>query len=501
MNDFYLMTFSELIGLFQGLELAAMLRMSLRWVPYLFTTAGGLIILVTSFRHDWSNLTRYLSLFLYAFWSLLLIGLFWPEAPPFHRLGTVAVAPSQLISYPASQDALVQTVTAEDTGQVNTTPVVMPKPFMTILGALIDTPLGIARRLNPLAHQSFRRMQSLSWYLGLDLPADVSRALEDWIQGCFKPVMTTDQEFQESITSRDLLPWGDTPIARALATRETVPGASTSGRYLRTNRPLGLFFLANPDSPKAVRCDVYLQAVQMDVQRWLFETKSPAGVPLSQVFQEDFQRDVGQQAQWLVLREMTKLIGRPAPVPSLGGAYAGLTGAQAVGGAVGGAISGAVNPRSTSLVGGIVGLFGSVSGQFADIVRAITFAVGLAMVFIYSAPEIFGTALMVLVALFPVAVCYMLVPFAGFKPLFHYFLALLFVCASPLWFALIDLRMRSAMDTAPQSADPLMTLLNWAPAMVLGARAVVIGIPVVFAMGGAILFFSLRSAVQGLRSH
>jgi hypothetical protein len=500
MIDYYVMSFPEMIGLFQGLELQAMLRTWLPYLPYLFLVVGALIL--TTRASTQGTVWAWVRLGLYVFWGFLLIALFWPEVSPFGR--AKLLSPSQIASYPASQDPQAQMVTAGDTQEVSNRPVLETPGFKLILGYLIDTPLGFARALNPNTHQVFRPMQSIAWYLGLELTAEVTRSLDDWIQGCYKPVMTTDQEFQDAITSKDLMPWGEGPVARALATRQTVPGSSTGGRYLRTTRPLGTLFLANPDSPSTVRCDVYLRAVELDVQRWLFETKSPAGAPLSQVFQEDFGRTVDEQAKWLIYRDILKLIDRPSIVPGLGGIYAGLSSGNSLRGAVTGAVTGAIGGAAYggygagagALVGGLIGFWNAGQGQFADVLRTITWTVGMAMVFIWSAPEIFGTALLILIGLFPIPFLFMLTPFAGFKSVFMYFLTLLYVCCSPLWFALIDLRMRAAMATAPQSQDAMLGLLNWAPQQAAGARAVVVGLFVVSVVGG-IMFFSLARGVAG----
>lgn len=496
------MTLPETIGLYQGLTLQMMLRLSaLRWVPYLVTVIGGLIILTRRGKAG-SPLavmegSTYVALGLYAAWVLLLLALFWPEASRFgrgHRLDSTQVA-----SYVASQDAQATIQTAADTQEVSTEPVLETPGFRLMLKFLIDTPLSLARSLNPATHQAFRPLESMSWYLGLSLTAEASRSLTDWVEGCYKPVMTTDQEFQDAITSRDLLPWGDGPVAQALATRDTIPGAATGGRYLRTARPLGTLFLANPDSPRTVRCNIYLRAVELDVQRWLFETRSPNGTPLSQVFYEDFGRTVEEQAHWLIYRDILVALGRPAPVPSLTGTYGALTGVTLLGGA----LQGAARQTSGGILGGLWGaLMGSANAglnQFSQIVSALTWAVSLAMWFLYWAPSIFGQALMLLVGLFPIALLYMLVPYAGFRPLLMYFLALLYVCCSPLWFALVDLWARAMSATAPQSADPLVALFNWAPQQVYAAQAIVTGLVLVFSLGAAILFFSTRALVSLLR--
>jgi hypothetical protein len=432
--------------------------------------------------------------------SSLLCIFFWPEATQFGNERTV-LEPTQVASYAASQDPNAPIVTAAQAGEEATTPVIETHGFRLVLGLLTDWPLRIARQLNRQTHRTFSSMIGMSWLLGLELTGEANRALADWVEGCWKPSMLEDQEFQDAVTAAELLPWGDTPAARALATRETIPGAQTGRGYFRTQSPLGLAFLSNPGSGPGVRCDVYLAQLQMAVERWLFLEKSPAGVPLSQVFQEDLGRPVEWQARFLIYREALRHLGRPSPAPSLAGSYAGLAGAQVVTGATSGAL-GAVS-QSRSSRGGLWGaVFGAGQGamnQFESMLSTVTWTVGLAMWFIYWSPFIFGIALQQMIGLFPVILCYGFIPGQPLRALVTYCVALAYICCGPLWLAMVDLASRWAATLAPQSEDALLSLFNWAPAQVYSTVAVVVGLFVVHVIGAGILFVSGRAMVGFLR--
>jgi hypothetical protein len=343
-------------------------------------------------------------------------------------------------------------------------------------------------------------MVSMSWLLDLQLPAEVTRALTDWVEGCLKPAMQTDVEFQQAIGAAELMPWGNTPVAQALASRDVLPGAQTGGGYFRTPGPLGLTFLANPNSPQRVRCDVYLSAVEMETQRALFTNRSPAGTPLSQVFQEDLGKNVQWQARFLVYQAMLDALGRPSPAPSLSGAYAALTAANTVPAVVNGAVKGARGGLWTSVLQGLFGAGGAVGNQLQAAVDKLTTVVGFAMLFIAWSPWMFGFALLMLAGFFPVAVLYALVPGAPLRPLILYTLALLYAASSSLWFALVDLWARSAAAHAPQAQDAIISLFNWAPAMTWAAIVTIIGLGLVWTLGAAILFMSARGLVSTLRA-
>jgi hypothetical protein len=431
---------------------------------------------------------------LYLGTSLLLCILFWPEATRFGRVSSVSA--DQIASYAASQDPAATIVTAAEAGQGNAAPVAETPGFRLILGALTDIPLSLARRLNQQTHRPFSPIVSMSWFLGLDMTTDITRSLADWVEACWKPSMLQDQEFQDAITARDLLPWGDTPVARALATREAVPGAMTGGGYFRTPSPLGLSFLSNPGSGSAVRCNIYLRNVQMDVESWLFQEPSPAGIPLSQIFHEDLGLTVAEQAQFLIYREALRALGRPSPAPSLGGAYATLSAAHAATGALG-----ATGTKRGGLLGALIGGGQAALNQFDGILQSLLWAVGLAMWFIYWSPFIYGYAWIVLVGLGPVsALAYMLIPYRPFQPLIIYFSGLFYLACSPLWFAIIDLMARAAAMLAPQTQDAILSTLNWAPAQSYSVVVTVIGLAVVQPLGAAIIFLSGRALVSWWRT-
>lgn len=498
---YYVLSLPEASGLYLGLALQAMIRGSslAHYVPYLLITVGVLRLLsAQQLRPTPALAPLLLSVGTYVAISFSICVLFWPESMPVFGRGS-PLAASQVGSAAASHDGAATVVTAADTGAMPLEGTMETPGFRLILGAITDTPLAFARALNPASLRPFSPIVSQAWLLGLDLTADVNRALADWVEGCWKPSMAQDLEFQQAITSQDLLPWGTTPVAQALASRETVPGSMTGGGYFRTPSPLGLTFLDTPGSPKTVRCDVYLAAVEFDVQRWLCASKSPAGVPLCQIFEEDLHRSVEEQARFLVYREALKALGRPAPAPSLAGAYAGLSAAQTGAGALGG-ILGSVGQTRGGLLGSLFGGAGAAVNQFERTVQTLLLAVGFAMWFVYWSPFIFGTALQVLIGLFPVVICYALIPGHQFKPLVVYFLALLYVCCSPLWFALVELAARTAMALAPQAKDALLSTLNWAPGQIYGAVATVTGLVIVFALGAGILFLSARGMIGALRA-
>jgi hypothetical protein len=486
--DYFVLTLPEASSLYLGLALQTLLRQSsLRHLPFL-------LVLGSTFLLFWRGAGRpppLKEVAGYLITSLILCILFWSDPLPFGRSLTSPLAGTQIASFVASQDVDAEIKTAEETGDV---PALMQNRavetvgFRLLLKPITETPLALARAINTQIHRPFSIIQPMAWLLGLDLTADVTRALADWVEGCYRPSMLTDREFQEAITAEQLLPWGTSPLAQALATREVVPGAMTGKGYFRTNNgPLGVIFLQGSTPTPAVRCDVYLSAVELEVQRWLFETTSPAGTPLIQVFSEDLGLDPTQQGRFLVYREILKAMGNPAPATSLMGAYATLSAANAGIGAVGGLFS-----MRGPLLGALVGAGASTGMQFERAIQWMLWWVGIAAWLVFWAPFILGMLLLVLVGFFPFAFLWALIPGTQFRPLAIYFLALLWACSSPLWFAIIDLAARSAASLAPQADDAILRTLNWAPAQAYSVIVTVIGILLVPLIMGSLFFVSFR---------
>jgi hypothetical protein len=345
-----------------------------------------------------------------------------------------------------------------------------------LLRALTETPLALARTINSQAHRTFSSLMPMSWLLGVALTADVTLALEDWVKNCYVPVLTTTMEGREGRTMEELLPWGNTPLRRGLATREVPPGAHTGIAWLQGSRPTA-----------TVRCDLYLEATEFRVQSWLYELKSPRGTPLREVFQEELGIDTQQQARFLIYREMLRAGGPAVPPPSLTGTYATLRGLGALGAAVGQAPQG---PKRAGLAG--------LSSEFARTVDGLTWLVGWGVFLTWWGPYIVGLANLVLVGLFPVVMLWALIPSTQFQPLAHYFVALLFTSSMPLWWALIDVAARLAGTHAPQSQDLLTGILGNGLAQFTWSTAITaLGILLIPVVTG-ILMFSVFRAVGSL---
>jgi len=426
-----------------GLAIQALVRSSpLRIAPRVLVLVWTLVLL-------WRAQGRpggYRAVVGYVGTCLVLCILFWPEAVSFGRgIGRTTDA-TQVASYAASQDPGAEVITAQDTGQVPDTlrnPTLVAPGFRLLLRPITETPLALARTINSQVHRTFASLMPMQWLLGIDLTADVTSAVADWVHSCYLPVQTGTMEGQEGRTIDELLPWGDTPMRRGLATREVVPGAQT-----------GITWLRGPNTGNTVRCDTYLDAVEFRTQAWLFELKSPRGTPLLEVFQQELGLDAQQQARFLVYREMLRAAGPAVPAPSLAGQYAKLrglsVGGSALEGGATGSITGAVGGWIGAGIGALTGTIRGVSGEFQRVVEGLTWLVRVAVVLTWYGPYIIGIINLVLLGLFPVVLLWALIPGTQFEPVAHYFVALLFTSSAPLWWALVDQAAKIAGSQIPQ---------------------------------------------------
>ena len=480
--DFLALSLPEAAYLYMGLAIQALVRQSsLRQLP-------RVVVLVWTLVLVWRAQGRpdgYQTVAGYLGTSLLLCILFWPEAVPFGRVAGRTTAPTQIASYAASQDPGAEVITADDTGHVPETlrdPTLLAPGFRLLLRALTETPLALARTINTQSHRTFASLLPMQWLLGIGLTTEVTAAIADWVHNCYLPVQTGTMEGREGRTIEELLPWGNTPLRRGLATREVVPGAQT-----------GIFWLRGTARTTTVRCDMYLDAVEARTQGWLYELKSPRGTPLGEVFQDELGLDAVTQARFLVYREMLRAAGPAVPAPSLTGRYALMRGASAVG-------VGVTTGTAEGIVSWLANLFtwrgtrdaavgGAIRGVGAEVQRSVewlTWLVGLAVFLTWWGPYMVGLVNLVLLGLFPFVMLWALVPGVQFQPLAHYFVALLFTSSMPLWWALVDVASRLA---AP--GTPFLVAFSWS------TLVTVLGI-LLIPMVTAILMFAVFRAVGSL---
>ncbi len=472
--EFLTLSLPEAVYLYTGLALQLLLRQSsLRWLPGVIVVCYtvALCTRVPRGRAHWADVP------VYVFCCLVICILFWPEATIFGRRQGRITHPDQVASYAAQQDQGASVVTAQDTQQVPqwaNIPVLLPDGLRLTLRPITELPLALARAINSQAHRTFATIMPMHWLLGLELTTEVTTAISDWVHNCYVPALTVLQARQQGRTVEELLPWENSVLRQELSTRQVVPGAQTGITWI--GPPRGLSVL-----PQQVRCDTYLDAVEFRTQAWLFELKSPAGAPLSDVFAQELGLDALQQARFVLYREMLKAAGPLVPAPSLTGQYAALRAAGALGDLVGG-----LKPSGSALSA----LTGAAAGEFQRAIDGLSWLVGMAVFLTWWGPYILGVVQMLMLALFPFVVLWALIPQNHLQPLVLYFVGLLFAFFWPLWWALVDEAAKLAATQAPSGGSLIIGTLTGA---MWSTMVTAIGILLVPVITGVVLFLSFRS--------
>ena len=471
--EFLTLSLPETFFFYTGLAIQLILRASMRYLPGTIVLCGLGVLCVHALRRRGS----WLDVLLYFLGCVLICLLFWPEASIFGDAAGYTVNADQIGSYAAVQDPQATVVTAEDTGQVPEfarVPVLVPSGLRLLLQPLVGTPLRLAIAMNTGAHRTFAAVMPIHWLLGLELTTEVTNAVGDWVHNCYLPTMTALQVAGGGRTVEDLLPWDGSALRQALGSRMATLGAQTGIPWIGPNRPPSV-------APEQVRCDTYLDAVELRTQSWLFEKRSPAGTPLLDVFQQELGLDPIQQARFILYREMLRVAGPAIPAPSLTAQYAALRAAGTVADLTS-RLFGAQKPTQA--------ITGAVAGEFERSLEGLSWLIGIAVFLTWYGPYVLGILQMVLLALFPIVVLWSLIPGQQFMPLVMYFVAMLFTFTMPLWWVLVDEAAKLAAATAPAAGTFAIGAITGA---LWSLMITSLGILIIPVATGMVLFLSFRS--------
>lgn len=485
--DFVVPSLPEAAYLYTGLALQALVRGTLRVLPQVLVLVTTMTLIVRGgMQQERAPLGRAVG---YVLVSLLLLVLFWPEAVRFGRGGT-STAPDQVASYAAQQDGNATVITAADSGLVPT-PLRSGAPlapgFEMLLKALTETHLALARAINSQAHRPFSPLLPLQWLLTQKPSSEASAALADWVEQCYKPAQTAMlQRTGGAYTYQDFLPWGDTPLSTALEEVQVTPGSAT-GLLTRIQGWLGL-----GETPVQVTCYDYLTQVESAMYRWLGEYPSPSGsgATLSALWEQELGLPQDEQVRFLIYRGILQTAGDGPP--DLTGQYATLRGARAGAEVALGALQQYL--RGKGLWGSAAGGFSGVTNEFGRVFDGLGIIVGLATWLTWWGPYVLGMVNMVLIALFPLAVLWALLPRNGGQALVAYFAALAWTTATPLWWALVDAASRLA---GTGSSTPVSAPWAWVQQFVAPLLITSLGV-IAIPLATALAIFGTYRAIGGL---
>ena len=140
--------------------------------------------------------------------------------------------------------------------------------------------------------------------------------------------------------------------------------------------------------------------------------------------------------------------------------------------------------------------FKSVGSQLEKHLDRMSRFLGVGSFLVYWGPYLVGLAIFVTLSFFPVVLLWSLFPGQHFKPLVNYFLLLIFVCSTPLWWALVD----GAAEVAYAQHPPVgwfAAPVGWGVAYTSYMVVTVLGIILVPVLQATLLFGTWR-AIGGI---
>ena len=464
--------------LYSGLALQQLLRASsLRHLPQVIMVSCTIWLVyrrVTSPRpQPFAGIVAYL-----VSCGIILV-LFWPEAAPRYTSGLTQVFPGAVTSYVAERNAMGTT----DAGTSGLVPVNLqvaggasvPRFFDLLLRVATSVPLTLGEAIDGGLERPFERVAVLDALMQQEVPASLTGSMPDFVKECYQPAMAKLPGSNTSYTFEDIVPWS-TDMATQLA-----------GIKLGANK--GIFAMIKSwfgFGSDTITCDVFYQNMETAVSNHLAGEATQQGSTKQAVYQSQLGMSAEAQARFYVYRELRRHLGPAVDDPNRVTNY-----------------KRAVDAAASAI--GVVGNFDwtawgkSATGQAEKHLDRLSRFLAPASFLVYWAPWIVGIAMFAVVGFFPVVLLWSLFPGQHFKPIVNYFLLLIFVCSTPLWWAMVNAAADLAFNVhSPAAGTPWFAGV---PGFVGGnltyVVVTVLGIIMVPVMQAILLFGSWR-AIGGI---
>jgi len=470
--------------LYSGLALQAMLRLSsLRHLPQVIMVSCTMWLVyrrVTSPRPQ-----PFAGIVAYVISCGIILVLFWPEAAPrFFGVTLTQVFPGAVTSYVAERNAMG----TDDAGTSGLVPVNLqvaggasvPRFFDLLLRVATSVPLTLGEAIDGGLERPFERVAVLSALMQQEVPASLTGSMPDFVRQCYQPAMAELAKSNPSYTFEDTLPWstGAGSLGSELAGIEI---ASNRGIFAQVKAWFGF-------GSDRITCDVLYQNMETAVSNHLAGEATQQGSTKQAVYQTKLGMSAAEQARFFVHRELRSHLGPAVNDPNRVTNY-----------------KRAVDTASSAI--GVVGNFDfmawgkSATGQAEKHLDRLSRFLAPASFLVYWAPWIVGIAMFAVVGFFPVVLVWSLFPGQHFKPIVNYFLLLIFVCSTPLWWAMVNAAADLAFNVhSPPAGTPWFAGV---PGFVGGnltyVVVTVLGIIMVPVMQAILLFGSWR-AIGGIWS-
>ena len=407
----------------------------------------------------------------------LILGLFWPEAAPRFLTVRTMIPAGGVTSYIAVQNGMAN-VNARSSGLVprqllsGTGQAQVPQALDLILRAVTEMPLLLGDAIYPGLNRPFSRVGVLSEFVDqveTNPPASLRTRMPNFVEECYTPALELLLKNEPEPTLEERMPWS--------------PDMSGHLADIRIQGRRGVaddFGTAPTATPTT--CRAFYRDMENDTLRHLRGQQTAQGSNKARVVRDNLGITGREQARMFVAREMERQMET-------------VQGPQRV-----------VNAKRTlDVTSGIIGAlsdfnpkkpFKSVGSQLEKHLDRMGRFLGVGSFLVYWGPYLVGIAMFVVLAFFPVVLLWSLFPGQHFKPLVNYFLLLIFVCSTPLWWALVD----GAAEVAYANHPPVgwfAAPVGWGVAYTSYMVVTVVGIIMVPLLQATLLFGTWR-AIGGI---
>ena len=478
------LTLAESAYLYSGLAAQAVLRLSsLRWLPQVIVVSG--VVWLVYKRMISARPQPLAGIVSYVMSCTMILMLFWPEAAPrFFGALTIRLSPDQVTSFVAERNGMNASDSADESGLVppalvTATGMAVPRFFDLLLRLATETPLRLGERIDPHTATSagltrpFERIPALTELMTHDVPSRLTNVMPDFVNHCYKRAARQLAGAGGVLQYENAYPWS-TQMSTVLA---TINLYTDKGLIAKVKDWLG--FGADTAS-----CQTMYQQMESSVSNYLLTRATRQGSNKQTVFNTALGMNPQAQARFHLQRELEAHL---APAVNDPNRVLNFKRALDTGG----------------FLGGMIGNFDitapgkSITGELSKVSERLGRFLGVGAFLVYWAPHLVGIALFTVLALFPIVLLWSLFPGQHFKPLVNYFLLVVFVCSTPLWWAMVNVVANLARQNHTAASAWFMAVPNFGAGELAYIVATVLGIIMVPIIQATLLFGSWR-AIGGI---
>ena len=478
--EYQTLTLVESAYLYSGLAMQSILRLSsLRQLPQIIIACG--VVWLVYKRMTTAQPQPLAGVVAYVISCSVILVLFWPEAAPkFFTPLTTRVFPGAVTSYVAQRNFM--TVDSAETSRLVPASLVtaggapVPRFFDLLLRVATSVPLRLGREIDPNGlERPFQRIPALDELMNQDVPDSLTGLMPDFANLCYKPGLLRAGK-NPGLTLEDLVPWS-VDMGTILS---GINVSTQSGLLANIQQYLPSLFGGTP----VTNCKALYDGMQADVSNFLGGEATQQSSTKQQQYQTVLQMTASQQAQFFVHRELQKHLTPAVNDPNRVVNYR-----RAVD----------VASFATGAVGGfdLTALGKSTAGQVEKQLDRISRFLGMASFLVHWAPYIVGFGIFATLSFFPIVLIWSLFPGQHFKPIVNYFLLLVFMCSTPLWWAMVNVGANLAHNNFSPGVAWFAAIPGWGAANQAYVIVSVVGIVMVPIIQSILLFGTWR-AIGGI---